>query len=125
MRQTQQIRMRMHFVATTRMSSSQLKLTPAIKARIEKAQSISLQWSSACSEKLLRTVTAHAEAIGAPKHYIYFPLLTVAASFMGIKAKITINEEWTEPSILWNVVAARKGEKKTAAMKRILRGVEV
>ena len=36
-----------------------------------------------------------------------------------------INQEWSEPAILWTVVAARKGEKKTAAIKRLLRAVEV
>lgn len=105
--------------------ASLLKLTPAIKARIEKAQKVELDWGKACSTNVLCTVAAHSEAIGAPKQYIYFPLLTVAASFMGVNANITINEEWTEPAIVWNVVAARKGEKKTAAMKRILSGVEV
>ena len=29
---------------------------------------------------------------------------------------IKINEEWHEPSIIWFVIAARKGEKKTAAL---------
>ena len=85
--------------------TSLLKLTPAIKARIEMAQKVPMHWERACSDEILRTVTAHAEAIGAPKHYIYFPLLTVSASFMGINAQISINEEWKEPPILWNVVA--------------------
>lgn len=44
---------------------------------------------------------------------------------MGVNAKIKINEEWSEPSIIWNVVAARKGEKKTAALKCLLSAVEV
>lgn len=102
------------------------KLSQSVtKTRVEKAQKIALPWEKACSNELLRTVTAHAEAIGAPKHYIYFPLLTAAASFMGINARVVINDEWAEPSIIWNVVAARKGEKKTAAMRRILNGVEV
>ena len=42
---------------------------------------------------------------------------------MGVNAYI--NQEWSEPAILWTVVAARKGEKKTAAVKRLLRAVEV
>ena len=90
-----------------------------------KAQSIAFKWDEACSEELLKTIEAHADAIGSPYHYIFFPLLTVCASFMGVNARININEEWSEPAILWNVVAARKGEKKTAAMKRLLKGVEV
>jgi hypothetical protein len=105
--------------------SSTSVTSSSVKARIMKAQSTEFKWDEACSEQLLTTVSAHADAIGAPKHYIYFPLLTVGASFMGVNARIKINEEWSEPAILWNVVAARKGEKKTAALKRLLTGVEV
>ena len=101
------------------------KITPDFKARISKAQGIKLKWKDTCTPKLLKTVSAHAEAVGAPKEYIFFPLLTVSASFMGINARISINDEWSEPAIMWNVVAARKGEKKTAAMKRLLSAVEV
>lgn len=60
-----------------------------------------------------------------PRICNYFPLTTVTASFMGVNAKIKINDEWKEPAILWNVVGARKGEKKSAALKRILNAVEV
>ena len=100
-------------------------ILPEVKARISNAQKLKLPWSRACSSTLLKTVEAHADAVGAPKEYVFFPLLTVAASFIGINGSMCINPEWTEPAILWNVVAARKGEKKTAAMKRLLRIVEV
>ena len=56
---------------------------------------------------------------------MFFPLLTVAASFMGVNSTLRINEEWSEPAIIWTVVAARKGEKKTAALKRLIKAVEV
>ena len=36
-----------------------------------------------------------------------------------------VNPEWSEPAILWTVVAARKGEKKTAALKKFVSIVEV
>ena len=88
------------------------KLTPDLKARISKAQGIKLKWDEICSPILLKTVGAHADAVGAPKEYVFFPLLTVSASFMGVNARININDEWCEPAILWNVVAARKGKKK-------------
>ena len=101
------------------------KLNPSLKSRITKAQKISLNWENACSAELLKIITAHSDAIGSPKHYIFFPLLTVSASFMGVNSCMKINEEWSEPAILWNVIAAHKGEKKTAAMKRLLSGVEV
>ena len=36
-----------------------------------------------------------------------------------------VNPKWSEPAILWSVVAARKSEKKTAALKRLLNIVEI
>ncbi len=103
----------------------QKKFTPELKEKIANAQKINLHWESACSPALLRTIRVHAEAIGAPKEYILFPLLTATASFMGVNASMQINPEWQEPAILWNIVVARKGEKKTAALKRLLKIVEV
>lgn len=101
------------------------KLSALEVKRILDAQSIKLEWEKVCSNDILKVLKAHADAIGAPKEYTYFPLLTVIASFMGINASILINDEWSEPPILWNVIGARKGEKKSAAMKRLLHGVEV
>ena len=49
---------------------------------------------------------------------------TATASFMGTNAFVKINKEWWEPSIIWFVIAARKGEKKTAALKWILEPIE-
>ena len=43
---------------------------------------------------------------------------------MGTNAFVNINPEWQEPSILWFIIAARKGEKKTAALKRIRKPIE-
>jgi len=31
---------------------------------------------------------------------------------MGINAHVRVNPEWTEPAILWFVVAAKKGKKQ-------------
>lgn len=71
------------------------------------------------SDNLINLVNAHADAIGVPFEFILWPLLTAAASFMGINAHVRINQEWPEPAIIWFVIAARKGEKKTAALHRI------
>ncbi len=72
------------------------------------------------SPTLHRLVNCHADAIGAPIEFIFYPLLTAVASCMGVNSRVRINPTWTEPSILWFVVAAKKGEKKTAAL-RVLR----
>lgn len=70
--------------------SANKKLTESVKNRISNAHKIVLDWESACSEQVLKLITAHADAIGSPKHYIFFPLLTVIASFMGISARVKI-----------------------------------
>jgi hypothetical protein len=38
-------------------------------------------------------------------------------------AKLRINSTWYEPAVLWTVVAARKGEKKSAAGSVLLEGI--
>ena len=63
---------------------------------------------------MTQLITAHADAIGVPLEFIFWPLLTAVASFIGTNGQIRINSEWVEPSIMWFVIAAKKGEKKTA-----------
>ena len=69
-------------------------------------------------------MNAHADAIGVPPEFIVWPLLTATASFMGTNASIQVNKEWLEPAIIWFVIAAKKGEKKTAALRRIRKPIE-
>jgi len=107
------------------MATPKLSLSPEEKRRVSEAKSARFEWPKVASEPLHNVVEAHANAIGSPKEFIFVPMLTVAASFMGINAVVQINPEWSEPAILWTVVAARKGEKKTAAKKRLLSAVEV
>ena len=97
-----------------------------VSRRLQKAQatrsfSISTEFFS---EDLVKLVNAHSNAIGVPPEFILWPLLTTTASLMGTNASIKINQEWFEPSIIWFVIAARKGEKKTAALKRQRKPIE-
>ena len=43
---------------------------------------------------------------------------------MGVNAHININPAWKEPAIIWFIVAAKKGEKKTAALRLIRQALE-
>ena len=69
-------------------------------------------------------VVCHADALGVPPEFILYPLLTSVAACIGVNGSIRINSTWVEPSILWLVVAAKKGEKKTAALRVIRRPFE-
>ena len=58
-------------------------------------------------------INALADATGCPGEFI-FPLLTIIASCVGINGTIRINDTWSEPAIMWFIVAANK---KTAALR--------
>lgn len=51
-------------------------------------------------------------------------MLTATAAMTGPYSFIRLITFWKEPPIIWNIVAARKGEKKSAAMKIIKDAVE-
>ena len=43
------------------------RLTPEVKAKINLAQGLSLDWNRSCSLSLIHTFEGHADAVGAPK----------------------------------------------------------
>lgn len=108
------------------MSLSKSSQRSTFNSLLEKAQERRIDFSTTkiLSEDLLELLNAHADAIGVPIEFILWPLLTATASFMGINAHIQVNHEWSEPAIIWMVIAAKKGEKKTAALKRIKKPIE-
>ena len=91
----------------------------AILTRMQAAQDIDSDLDQTCGTVTKKTIDAHCRVIGAPHPFIFFPLLTIIAACTGVKANIRVNDEWNEPLILWTIVAARKGEKKTPACKRL------
>ena len=104
-------------------SSSQLPCA-SLKKKIQAAQSKCLDFAKCTTPATRDMLKAYAGAVGCPPEYIFFPLLTTCCSFMGASSCVKINETWTEPAILWTVVVARKGEKKSAALKPLLTAVE-
>ncbi len=100
------------------------QMTAMLQAKLHKAMANRLDLSSVMSAPLHQLVTANCDAIGCPPEFIFYPLLTSTAAFMGTNATITINSEWQEPAVMWFIVAARKDEKKTAALKRPRKPIE-
>ena len=82
--------------------------------RIKKAQSHSLDLETICPALVREVIRAHSNNISVPYEYIFYPLLTTIASLIGVNGKVKVRDGWTEPSCFWVLVAARKGEKKTA-----------
>ena len=92
-------------------------------ACIQEAQNYELDIDDVLGSDIHAIVMAHALAVGCPPEFILFPLMTAVAHFMGCGTKVMVNPEWKEPVIVWFAVAARKGEKKTPALNRIIEAV--
>ena len=94
------------------------------QAKLVKAQSNCVDFSTVLCDPLLALCVALSDAIGCPLKFIVFPLLTIAAACMGVNAHVAINEMWKEPAILWFIVASNKGQKKTAALRLLKKPLE-
>ena len=96
----------------------------SLPQKLRAANEKRLDLSTCLSTPLHRLVTCHADALGVPPEFVLYPLITSVAACIGVNGNIRINPTWVEPSVLWLVVAAKKGEKKTAALKVIRRPFE-
>ena len=92
-----------------------LQMSTPFHAKLMKAQSTCVQYATVFSEPLVCMCVS--DAIGCPLEFIIFPLLTIIAGCMGINAHVAINQMWTEPAIIWFIVAANKGQKKNSSTK--------
>lgn len=83
------------------------------RSKLVKAQNTCLPFDTILSEPLVGVGVVLSDAI----EFILLPLLTIIAGCMGVNAHIAINQMWKEPAILWFIIAANKGQKKTAALR--------
>lgn len=95
-----------------------------IDRRVAKAQSNNLDIDAVVTEAMKKVIKANADAIGSPLEFIFFPLLSISAHFMGPNTRILVNEQWREPLILWTVVLADKDQKKSPALNRFLKPIQ-
>ncbi|XP_063438345.1 uncharacterized protein LOC134719271 [Mytilus trossulus] len=94
--------------------------TSTLRKRYKEAQKVDFPGIEETSNSYIEElIMAQANAIGCPPEFLYFPFLTTTAGFMGSKSVIEFHEEWKEPAIIWTIIAASKGEKKSPALKRI------
>ena len=61
-----------------------------IDAHVFAAQAISLDMSKVATGPLNKLITAHANAIGSPSEFIFFPLLSIAPHFTGARTTHTV-----------------------------------
>ena len=85
--------------------------------KLVKVQSSCLDLADVLTPTVVVLINALADAIGCPVKFIFPLLLTIIASCVGINGTVRINDTWSEPAIMWFIVAANKGQKKTAALR--------
>ena len=51
-------------------------------------------------------------------------MISIAAHFTGPNTRVMINKDWQEPLILWNVILADKGQKKSPALNRFIKPIQ-
>ena len=78
-----------------------------------------LDLASVCDGNMIKLLTSHLQAVGVPKEYIFFPLLSITSSFLG-QSKVKISDEWSESCSLWMAVVARKGSKRSTILDRFM-----
>ena len=112
------------FTSSCLRGGAKLRMATAFVRCTREANTRRLDLSRCLSPTIHHTINCHADAIGVLPEFILYPLLTAVASCMGVNGRVRINSSWVEPSILWFIVAAKKGEKKTAAVRTIRRPLE-
>ena len=95
-----------------------------IQKKQREAYEIETRWDDICPPVISATFATWAKSIGAPMEFLYFPFITMASAMMHIDSRMDISPSWSEPPIIWNIVAARKGEKKSAALRLLLKALE-
>jgi hypothetical protein len=56
-----------------------------------------------------------AASIGCPEEYVALPCLTTMAGAVGTKYEVELKSGWVEPCVLWTLIVADSGTKKTPA----------
>lgn len=95
-----------------------------IDRRVAAAQRVTVDFDKCTTQTIKKLIKCHANSIGSPLEFIFFPLLSVTSHFMGPYTRVEVNDHWKEPPIIWNVVLADKGQKKSPAINRLLQPIQ-
>jgi len=75
-------------------------------------------------EPVARFVHEAARSIGCDESYVVLPLLSALASAVGNTRRIRLKSSWTEPCIIWTVIVAPSGSKKSPALSLSVKALQ-
>lgn len=115
--------MTLFFFKPTEMKRRRPEEEHAVRTRLRAACSHKLNLHSICDGNMTKLVQSHAQAVGVPMEYFFFPLLSTLAGLMA-NTYVQVNSDWLEPVVLWTAVAATHGTRKSAVIIRLIEQFE-
>ncbi|KAK7116769.1 uncharacterized protein [Littorina saxatilis] len=73
-----------------------------------------------CGSQAGQLVRDLARGTGCPEEFILTPLLSCCSALMGHRSEICVHGGWSEPPVLWFLVGAGEGTRKSAALRQVL-----
>lgn len=70
-------------------------------------------------EPLQSFIVSGADSLGCDQAFLVLPMLSALAAAIGGTRRIQLNEDWSEPSILWTAVVAESGTAKSPAFRLV------
>ncbi|XP_059148660.1 uncharacterized protein LOC131935932 isoform X2 [Physella acuta] len=61
-----------------------------------------------------------ARGIGCPVEFVLVPLLSCVGSLLGTNTSIRVHKSWSEPPVIWTVVGANAGSRRSAVVRQLL-----
>ncbi|GFO34266.1 hypothetical protein PoB_006077100 [Plakobranchus ocellatus] len=75
---------------------------------------------SACGERVAEFVEDLARGVGCPVEQILVPLLPCIGGLMGTNTSIRVHRAWSEPPVVWTMVGAAPGSRRSAVIRQLL-----
>ncbi|KAH9499276.1 hypothetical protein Btru_003590 [Bulinus truncatus] len=61
-----------------------------------------------------------ARGVGCPVEYILVPLLPCVGGLLGTNTTVRVHKAWTEPPVVWSIVGAGGGTRRSAVIRQLL-----
>ena len=90
--------------------------------KIKASHSITAEWEKILPTGILNLLIPYSECNVIPLDYMVFPFLSAAGGCC-LQSYIEIKGGWTQPQILWTLVLAPSGSRKSAALSAVSRSM--
>ncbi|KAL3856425.1 hypothetical protein ACJMK2_011187 [Sinanodonta woodiana] len=87
--------------------------------RFKKAQGEKFDLENVLDGETYKLLKDHASVVPCPVELLYFPFLSAVTSCFSADTQIVVHCEWTEKPVLYCLIGARRGERKTRSLNTI------